>query len=394
MLDRERVANIQRVMADLPDRVDGWLLFDFRGINPIMAAVAGTEVVGSRRQYLFIPRAGAPTAVVHAIDAELWREWPSQWQRRVWVQRERLGEELAPLVRGRTVAMEYSPGGAVPYGDYVPAGTMDFVREQGARVVSSADLVTRCCSAWSDADLRSHVRAAEQVAAIAREALTLAGARARDERPMTEYELMRWVRESFDRAGLVTDSDPSVSFGANAARIHYEPTAADSARIVGGQLLLLDVWAKEPDGIYADQTWMASIGAPGDRARELWDVVVRARDAAIELLQQRLSSGEAVHGAEADAAARSVIVRAGYGERIACRTGHSIDRVGLHGYGPTLDDTESYDRRRIVPGVGFSIEPGIYVPGEIGIRSEVNAHARADGLDVTPREYQRELMVV
>ena len=394
MLDSQRVARIQQVLADLPEHIDGWLLFDFRGINPILAAVAGGEVVGSRRQYLFVPRTGAPTAVVHAIDAELWREWPSAWPKRVWVQRDRLGQALAPLVRGRTVAMEYSPGGAVPYGDYVPAGTMDFVREQGATVVSSAELVTRCCSAWSDADLRSHVRAAEQVAAIAREALTLAGARARDERPMTEFELTRWVRESFDRAGLVTDSDPSVSFGANAARIHYEPTASDSAAIVGGQVLLLDLWAKEPDGIYADQTWMASIGTPADRALEIWRAVAGARDAAIALLEQRLSSRQPVFGAEADAAAREVIVRAGYGDRIACRTGHSIDRVGLHGYGPTLDDTESYDRRQVVPGVGFSIEPGIYIPGDIGMRTEVNGHARADGLDVTPRDYQRELLVV
>lgn len=394
MLDSERLAAIQRVMASLAEPVDGWLLFDFRGINPIMAAVAGGEVVGSRRQYLFIPRSGAPTAVVHAIDAEMWRDWPSRWPKHVWVRREQLREELAPLVHGRTVAMEYSPGGAVPYGDYVPAGTMDFVREQGARVVSSSELVTRCCSAWSEADLRSHERAAEQVAAIAREALQMAGARARDGRPLTEFELMRWVLDSFDRAGLVTDSNPSVSFGTNAARIHYEPTADASAEIVTGQLLLLDLWAKEPDGIYADQTWMAAIGAPSERAGQLWRVVAEARDAAIRLLDGRLSAGQPVYGAEADAASREVIVRAGFGERIACRTGHSIDRVGLHGYGPTLDDTESYDRRLIVPGVGFSIEPGVYIPGELGIRTEVNAHARGDGLDVTPRGYQRELLVV
>ena len=146
--------------------------------------------------------------------------------------------------------------------------------------------------------------------------------------------------------------------------------------------------------MFPDQTWMASIGAPSARAQELWTIVRGARDAAIDLLQTRLASRTPVTGAEADRAARGVIESAGYGDNIVCRTGHSIDRVGLHGYGPTIDDIESFDLRRIVPGVGFSIEPGIYVPGEIGLRSEVNAHARADGLDVTPGDYQDELIVV
>jgi Xaa-Pro aminopeptidase len=163
---------------------------------------------------------------------------------------------------------------------------------------------------------------------------------------------------------------------------------------VPGALLLLDLWATEPDGIYADQTWMAAIGSPSARAAELWTVVRDARDAALDLLRARLAAGEPVAGAEADRAARSVIERAGYADGIICRTGHSIDRVGLHGNGPTIDDTESFDDRRILPGVGFSVEPGIYVPGEIGLRSEVNAHARSDGLDVTPGDYQRELIVV
>jgi Xaa-Pro aminopeptidase len=211
---------------------------------------------------------------------------------------------------------------------------------------------------------------------------------------MTEHELMVWVLEAFDRAGLETVGAPSVSYAANAARAHYEPTAAMSAAIVPGALLLLDLWAKEPGGVYADQTWMAAIGAPTSRAAELWTIVRSARDAALDLLRERLAAGTPVAGAEADRAARGVIEAAGYGDQIVARTGHSIDRMGLHGFGPTIDDTESYDARRIVPGAGFSVEPGIYVPGEIGVRSEVNAHARADGLDVTPGDYQRELIVV
>lgn len=385
---------LHAALAALADPVDGWLLFDFRGINPVMKAVVGPEVVGSRRAYLFVPRDGDPVALVHAVDAELWREWPPVWRRIVWVRREELTRELAALVGGRTVAMEYSPGGAVPYGDYVPAGTMELVRAAGARPVSSAELVSRYCSVWSAADLASHLRAAAILSDVAQAAIRRIGQRALAGDPVSEHEVTRWVLEAFDRAGLVTESAPSVSYGEHAARPHYEAPAEGSSPIVPGALLLLDLWAQEPGGIYADQTWMAAIGAPSPRASELWTVVRDARDAALDLLRERLGAGRPVAGAEADRAAHEVIAAAGYEDRIVCRTGHSIDRMGLHGYGPTLDDTESFDSRRILPGTGFSVEPGIYIPGEIGLRTEVNAHARADGLDVTPTDYQKELIVV
>jgi Xaa-Pro dipeptidase len=394
MLQPDALPALHAALDALGEKVDGWLLFDFRGINPIMAAVVGEEVVGSRRAYVFIPRGGTPVALVHAVDAELWRSWPTVWRRIVWVRREELARELKALVGGKTVAMEYSPGGAVPYGDYVPAGTLELVRATGATPVSSAELVSRYCSVWAADDLAGHLRAAAILSDIAQASLRRIGERARSGDPVDEHEVTRWILEAFDRAGLVTESPPSVSYGEHAARVHYEAPAEGSSPIVPGHVLLLDLWAREPGRIYADQTWMAAIGSPSARALELWTVVRSARDAALDLLRERLAAGRPVAGAEADRAARSVIEAAGYGDRIVCRTGHSIDRVGLHGFGPTIDDTESFDARIIVPGVGFSVEPGIYFPGEIGLRSEVNAHARADGLDVTPGDYQRELIVV
>jgi Xaa-Pro aminopeptidase len=393
MLQPDALPRLHAVLDAASEKADGWLLFDFRGINPIMAAVVGDEIIGSRRAYVFIPRGRDPVALVHAVDAELWRGWPSTWRRIVWVRREELARELSTLVGGKTVAMEYSPGGAVPYGDYVPAGTLELVRAAGAKPVSSAELVSRYCSVWSADDLAGHLRAAGILSEIAQAAIRRIGDRARAGDPVDEHEVTRWILEAFDRAGLVTESPPSVSYGEHAARPHYEAPAEGSSPIVKGQLLLLDLWAKEPGRIYADQTWMAAIGAPSARGLELWKVVQGARDAALDLLRERLAARRPVAGTEADRAARGVIEAAGYGDRIVCRTGHSIDRVGLHGFGPTIDDTESFDSRLIVPGVGFSVEPGIYFPGEVGLRSEVNAHARADGLDVTPGDYQRELIV-
>ena len=394
MLTPKALPALRAAHAALADPVDAWLLFDFRGINPVMATVVGPEVVGSRRAYVALPREGTPVALVHAVDSELWQAWPAEWRKIVWVRREELARELRGLVGGLTVAMEYSPEGAVPYGDYVPAGTLELVRASGATVVSSAELVTRYCSLWTADELAGHQRAAAILAGIARAAFAHAGGRARTPAPVTEHELVTWVLERIERAGLVTTSTPSVSYGANAARPHHTAGPGDSERIVPGALLLLDLWGREPGGIFADQTWMAAIGEPSARAAALWTTVRDARDAALDLLRERLAAGKTVAGAEADRAARGVIESAGYGDRIVCRTGHSIDRMGLHGFGPTIDDTESFDERRILPGTGFSVEPGIYIPGEIGLRSEVNAHARADGLDVTPGDYQQDLIVV
>jgi Xaa-Pro aminopeptidase len=386
------LARLQPLVAEAG--VDGWLLFDFRGRNPIAAAVLGDEIVGSRRVFVLIPPAGPPTALVHAVDAELWRGWPPEWTQRVWVTREALTEELGALVRGRRLAADISPHGAIPYLDGVPAGVADWLGSLGATLVTSADLVTRYCSVWTADDVASHRRAAEAIAAIAREAMTRAGAAASGGRPISEHEVALWIRERFDRAGLVSESGPSVSWGPNAARTHYEPTAEESRPIVSGALLLLDLWAKEPGGIYADQTWMAAIGAPTPRDVELWEVVRTARDAALTLIRERVRAGAPVRGAEADAAAKAVIERAGHREHTVSRTGHSIDRYGLHGFGPPIDDTETYDDRLLVPGVGFSVEPGVYLPGIAGVRSEVNVVVQQRDIVVTPEDYQRDLLAV
>ena len=392
MIGPRELARLQPLVAQA--QVDGWLLFDFRGRNPIAAAVLGDEIVGSRRVFVLIPPAGPPTALVHAVDAELWRAWPADWSKRVWVTREALAEELGALVRGQRLAADISPDGAIPYLDGVPAGVAAWISSLGATLVPSADLVTRYCSVWTPDDVASHRRAAEAIAGIAREALTRAGTAAAGGRPITEHELAVWVRERFDQAGLVTDSGPSVSWGANAARTHYEPTAQESRAIVPGALLLLDLWAKEPGGIYADQTWMAAIGAPRERDARLWDLVRTARDAALDLIRQRVRSGTPVRGAEADAAAKAVIAGAGHQDHTVARTGHSIDRYGLHGFGPPIDDTETYDDRVLIPGVGFSVEPGVYLPGDAGVRSEVNVVVQDRDVLVTPRDYQRDLLAV
>jgi Xaa-Pro aminopeptidase len=302
---------------------------------------------------------------------------------------------LAKHVAGKRVAMEYSAGDAVPYLDRVPAGVIEMVREAGATVVSSGELVSRFYATWNAENIASHLRAAEAIATIAQEAMTLAGQRARGREPLAEHELMGWILDRFNRANLTTDHGPNVSVGSNAANPHYEP-AADHPRVIrDGEILLIDLWAREPNGgVWADQTWMASLGAPSSDAVEIWTAVRDARDAAIALVRERAKAGTPMRGAEVDDAARQVIESRGFGEYFTHRTGHSIDSRDLHGSGPHLDNLETREERLLVPGVAFSIEPGIYIAGKIGMRSEVNVYLTPGEAVVTPREYQRDLLVV
>ena len=393
MIDEALLPELQQALREA--KVDGWLLFDFHGTNEIASSLLGLQGMVTRRVFAWIPAKGTPVAVTHAIEQGPWAKWPAKWDRRIYSSWRTLESQLGELVKGKRAAMEYSPGDAVPYVDRIPAGVLEMVRAAGATVVPSADLVSRFYAKWTPAQAASHDRAAAAVAAIAREALTVAGTRARDGRPQAEHEVAAWIREAFERAGLETDHGPIVAIGPNAANPHYAPSSTRPVPIVAGSMLLIDLWAREPNGgLFADQTWMASLGEPAAKSVSVWEAVRDARDAAIALGTKRLAAGDAPTGGALDDAARAVITSRGYGEYFIHRTGHSIDAQSLHGAGPHLDNLETREERTLIDGVGFSIEPGVYLPGVLGVRSEVNARVEGRKLVVTPTDYQRELMVV
>jgi Xaa-Pro aminopeptidase len=269
------------------------------------------------------------------------------------------------------------------------------VKSAGAKVVSSGELVTRFYATWSATNTASHRRAAEIVARIARDAINVAGRRAKGGAPMAEHELARWILDRFAEQKLFCDHGPIVAVGANAANPHYEPSASASRPINRGDILLIDLWAREknPDAVYADQTWMASLGPPSPRAIEIWEAVRDARDAAIALVTERVAAGKPVRGAEVDDASRGVIKSRGLGDYFTHRTGHSIDPRDLHGSGPHIDNLETREERLLLTGTAFSIEPGVYVAGEIGMRTEVNMYLEPGRAVVTPGDYQKELIV-
>jgi len=277
----------------------------------------------------------------------------------------------------------------------MPHGVIELIEGFGAKVISSGTLITRFAARWSASELAGHRRAAEAIARIAQDTLRWAGEELARGAEVRETTVQARVLEAFARASLVTDHGPIVGFQANAANPHYEPRAGSDRSLAAGDVLLLDLWAGVAAGtVFADQTWMGFAGQePGEDVRRAWRVVRDARDAAVALLRDRWKKQEPVTGANLDDAARGVIRAAGYGDFFVHRTGHSIDR-DLHGSGPHLDNFETADERALIPGVGFSVEPGVYLTGRFGVRSEINVYLGESGPEVTPKEPQQDLLLV
>lgn len=391
MLDTRTLPALQAAILDAG--IDGWLLFDFQGLNPVAAGLLALHGMTTRRYFVFIPKTGEPVAITHAIEQGPWENWPANWSKEQYSGWKPLEDLLRKHLSGKKIAMEYSPGDAIPYLDRIPAGVIEMVRSAGATVVSSGDLVSRFYAVWTDAQLESHKRAAKLVSKIAQEAIKMAGARA-DSDPATEFEIQQWIMQQFANHSLNTIHEMIVAVGPNAANPHYEPTALNSATIRRGDILLVDLFAREADGIFADQTWMASLGAPSDRDRNVWESVSGARLAAENYLRTSIRAKKAISGGEVDDISRRFIEERGFGKYFIHRTGHSIDARDLHGSGPHIDNFETREERRLLPGVGFSIEPGVYIPGEVGMRSEVNAYVGVDDVVITPGDFQRDLLIV
>lgn len=388
MLQGINVHDVRAVLRE--EKLDGWLLYDFRGANAIAQRIIGVPGMATRRLFVLLPARGEPIALAHKIELHGMRDFPGRvvayagWQE--------LHEQLGELVRNRSLAMEIFPADGVPYLDRVPAGVVDLLVKLGAKLTSSAELVSRFAARWSASDLAGHRRSAEAIAEIAR---TVMADVVRQVGTAREVAVQRRILEAFERQGLVTNDPPIVAFQANAANPHYEPREGSDALLRKNEVVLIDLWAGPSlPSVFADQTWMGFAGnTPPDEVVRVWETVRDARDAVVRRLTDAASAGNSVTGADLDDAARNLISERGYGEYFIHRTGHSID-LELHGSGPHLDNFETHDTRTIIPGVGFSVEPGVYLAGRFGVRSEINGVMLENGRpEFTPREAQRELIL-
>lgn len=382
------IGAVQRALT--ADGLDGWLLYDFQGSNPVsyrLAGMGGGGHLATRRWFYLIPRAGEPRALVHAIERHNLDHLPGS--KTIYAGREQLQAGLAGLLAGVTrVAMEYSPNCAIPYVSRVDAGTIELVRSLGAEVVSSGDLIQQFEAHWSDAAIATHRVAAEKLHRIKDQAFAEVARRIRDGVPTTEYDIQQKMAGWFTDEGLIAESAPNVSAQENAGNPHYLPTAATHRLIRPNELLLLDLWGKlrEPGSVYADITWIGFTGtAVPEPMTQAFAAVCGARDAAVSAIEAAARARREIRGFEADRAARRVLIDAGYEGAILHRTGHSLGE-NVHGNGAHLDDYETHDERRLLPGTGFTIEPGLYFK-DFGVRTEINVVWTANGPEVTgPRQ--------
>jgi Xaa-Pro dipeptidase len=370
--------------------LDGWLLYDFHGSNPIAQRLAGLNRGGhmtTRRWYYLIPADGEPCALVHAIERHNLDHLPGA--KVLYAGRTQLETGLTTLLEDmRRIAMEYSPLCAIPYVSRVDAGTIEMIRARGVDVVSSGDLVQRFEAAWTDEQLAAHRTASAALYRIKDRTFEAIARRVRDGQATTEFDIQTLMSRWFVEEGLVSDSAPNVSAQENAGNPHYLPTADRTRAIGAGELVLIDLWAKldRPGAVFADITWVGFTGrdVPPEMARA-FDAIRQARDTAIALVESAAAAGRELRGWEVDRAARTVLEEAGYAGAILHRTGHSLGEE-VHGNGAHLDDYETRDERRLLPRTGFTIEPGLYFDS-FGVRTEIDMAWTAEGPEVTgPRQ--------
>jgi len=400
----ERVAEIQKALQAA--KLDGWLFYDFRGSDPLAARILklGDHASGSRRWFYYIPKEGQPWKIVHSIERGKLDALPG---RRViyrgWEEQHAL---VASAIRGPTVelpgnlpkkriAMQYSPNNDIPYISRVDAGTVELIRSFGVEVVTSAELVQQFEAVLTPEQKQSHVEGSDKLHRVLMDAFAEIARNIRAEKPITEYDIQQFISRRLQEEGMHPESG-IVAVNANAANPHYFPTGETNTPIKRGDFVLLDIVSKlEKDGaICTDQTWTGYVGdtVPEEYVR-IFNIVRDARDAATEFVRKNVRDGKRIHGAEVDDVSRGVIKKAGYGEQFTHRTGHSIGEE-CHGNGVNIDNFETRDSRFITAGVCFSIEPGIYLEGKFGVRSEIDVYVGDKDIEVTGQPIQTAIVPI
>jgi Xaa-Pro aminopeptidase len=392
----ERVAEIQGALRDA--KLDGWLFYDFRHSDLLAYRILKLDekMHASRRWFYYVPASGEPIKVVQSIEQFKLDSLPGRklvfrgWQEL----HARLREVLTKKPKAR-IAMQYSPMNDIPYISRVDAGTIELVRSFGVEPVSSAELVQRFEAVFSPDQHQMHGEASDKMHRIIQEAFVEIARRIRADEPTTERDIADFMLRRYKEEGM--EQEPMiVAVNANAANPHYMPTKEKKSPIKRGDFVLIDAATKltKPEAVATDQTWTGYVGesVPEEYSR-IFNIVREARDSAVDFVRKNIRAGKAIRGAEVDDVSRGVITRAGFGEQFTHRTGHSIGEE-THGNGVNIDDFETRDSRRIIPGVCFSIEPGIYLEGKFGVRSEINVYVSDKDIEVTGQPIQTEIIPI
>jgi len=391
--------DVNAIQEELKEQgVDGWLFYDFHNRDHLSYRILGMDFnkMTSRRWFYFIPAKGEPVRLVHRVESAKLDSLPGR--KVLYHPWEELHENLKEILgEPKTVAMQYSPFNNIPYVSIVDGGTLELIRSFGHEVVTSADLVQKFEAVIDEKGYQSHIKAGEVVHQIKNEAYAKIAEGLKAGEKVTEYDIMKFILDRFEEEGMTSDDEvPIVGINDHPANPHFEPKKEGSYEFKKGDTVLIDLWAKfkEPGSIYYDITWCGYVGDdPPKKYQEIFEVVRDARIAAVDFVRKSFEEGRPCYGWEVDDACRGVVVKAGYGDYFVHRTGHSIGEE-VHGNGVHIDNLETKDERQLVPGICFSIEPGIYLEGEMAVRSEIDCFITLDGEVVVAGEEQMELIKI
>jgi Xaa-Pro aminopeptidase len=394
-MDEAHIESLQRALQQ--DKLDGWLFYSFRGSDPISENILRLDHAKftTRRWFYFVPAKGTPQKIVHAIETGTLDSLPGD--KHIYLPWQQLHQTLRDTLKGiKKVAMQYSPLNAIPYISRVDAGTIELIRSFGVDIVSSADLVQVFEAVWTKEQLETHLYAARHMREIVDEIVKEVRRRVQSNSGATEVEVQQFILEEYERRDLTAGHPPIVAINAHSADPHYAPNLEDNLPMKKGDFLLVDMWSKRkvPRAVYDDITWTFFIGesVPSDH-QKIFNVVRDGRDASIRAAQKRYPTGEILYGWQIDDEARQSITKAGYGQYFLHRTGHSIHEE-VHGNGANIDNLETQDSRRLMQGTCFSIEPGVYLKGDFGVRSEVDMYLSETEAIVTGLPIQTEVIPI
>ncbi len=390
--------DLQKIQKALREKkLDGWLLCDFRNRDYLAYRVVGLnfEKMTSRRWYYYIPAKGEPRKLVSAVERMRLDSLPGK--RMVYLSWEELHSSLKKMMGpGKKIAMQYSPKNNVPYVSMVDGGTIELLKSLGYKIVSSADLVQMFVSVIPEEGYRTHIEAGRIMDRIRAQAFDQIRHAVRGSTGATEYDIQQFMMKRFKEENLTTYDPPMVGVNDHPADPHFDTTKETARAFKPGDTVLIDMWAKKdvPGGIYYDITWVGYIGdTPPAKYVKIFNAVKAGRDAAVRFVQDKFAKGEPCYGWQVDDACRNVVKKAGFGKYFLHRTGHSITEE-THGNGVNIDNLETKDERALLPGCCFSIEPGIYLEGEMAVRTEINMFIRHDGVPEVTGEVQQDLVLI
>jgi len=391
--------DVGKIQSELKKaNVDGWLFYDFHNRDLLAYRILGMDETGmtTRRWFYYIPTEGEPTRLVHSVEKAKLDSLPGRKLVYLpWEQQHALLKEI--LGPPKKIAMQYSPMNNIPYVSMVDGGTLELIRSFWHEVVSSADLVQKFEAVIDEEGYKSHLEAGELVHKIKNDAFEEIRKAVRNNTGTTEYDVAKFIDDRFKSDGLITHDTMIVGTNEHPANPHFEPTPENARPFKEGDTVLIDLWAKldRPKAIFYDITWCGFIGTnPPAKYVEIWNTVVNARKAAVRFVRDKFAKGETCFGWEVDDACRSVVQKAGYGDFFVHRTGHSIGEE-VHGNGVNIDNLETKEERKLVPGICFSVEPGIYLEEDkMAARTEIDVFITLDGEVVVAGEEQENLILI